>query len=396
MLTIDLCSGCGGLSLAALQSGCNMLFGVDTDAVSRRSYADNLGVQALDIDLSRRDAPRRVAHAARQMTRENVDLVVGGTPCQDYSICGRGVEGQRASVTPVFARIVHRVAPTYFVMENVPNAANKDSFLKAKNMLSLAYHVRAVKLDASLYGVAQKRLRTFLVGSRRPLNAVGRDFADRLAKAASRVPMFISQVVRTEKPFLYWEAQAPDNRHIWPVTGPSPTILAAAGHRAHLPKNYQPNRKDATLDMSQVQALDFPIAKAVQGFPDAFSFDGVPHVEAWRLVGNAVPPPLGVAILRALVPDLRPHPPAMLRPGEEAILRYALSSDGRINLAEMEMASQPDSFHSSLACITHGYLRAQAGGAFRCTLKGRSVLARHCLAKVMGHRHTGLEKLEPA
>lgn len=102
--------------------------------------------------------------------RGAVDLVVGGTPCQGFSVAGRrgGLADERSGLAMRFVGLVSDVRPRWLLWENVPGAfsttGGRDfgTFLRALDECgySLAWRV----LDAHFFGVPQRRRRIFLVG----------------------------------------------------------------------------------------------------------------------------------------------------------------------------------------------------------------------------------------
>jgi len=99
-----------------------------------------------------------------------VDLLVGGTPCQAFSIAGlrRGMDDARGQLTLEFVRLAARLRPRWIVWENVPGVLSSGggrdfgSFLGALGQLGYGYAYRV--LDAQYFGVAQRRRRVFVVG----------------------------------------------------------------------------------------------------------------------------------------------------------------------------------------------------------------------------------------
>ena len=99
-----------------------------------------------------------------------VDLLVGGTPCQAFSVAGlrRGMDDARGQLTLEFVRLAARLRPQWIVWENVPgvlsSAGGRDfgSFLGALGELGYGWAYRI--LDAQYFGVAQRRRRVFVVG----------------------------------------------------------------------------------------------------------------------------------------------------------------------------------------------------------------------------------------
>jgi DNA (cytosine-5)-methyltransferase 1 len=99
-----------------------------------------------------------------------VDLLVGGTPCQDFSIAGlrAGMDGERGNLALEFLRLAGRLHPRWILWENVPGILSSNggrdfgSFLGGLGELGYGFAYRC--LDAQYFGLAQRRLRVFVVG----------------------------------------------------------------------------------------------------------------------------------------------------------------------------------------------------------------------------------------
>ncbi len=99
-----------------------------------------------------------------------VDLIVGGTPCQSFSVAGlrKGLDDPRGNLALVYCGILDRFKPKCFVWENVPGVLSSNggrdfgSFLGAVAQLGYGFAYRV--LDAQYFGVAQRRRRVFVVG----------------------------------------------------------------------------------------------------------------------------------------------------------------------------------------------------------------------------------------
>ena len=99
----------------------------------------------------------------------SVDLVVGGSPCQSFSIAGgrEGLDGE-SRLMYEYIRAVSEVRPTWFLWENVPGVFSTDAGrafgILLDEMEKLGYGLAWATLDAQFFGVAQRRRRVFLVG----------------------------------------------------------------------------------------------------------------------------------------------------------------------------------------------------------------------------------------
>jgi DNA (cytosine-5)-methyltransferase 1 len=100
----------------------------------------------------------------------SIDLLVGGTPCQSFSVAGKraGLDDPRGNLTIEFARLAQRLRPRWLVWENVPGVLSIDggrtfgAFLGLLGELGYGFAYRV--LDAQYFGVAQRRRRVFVVG----------------------------------------------------------------------------------------------------------------------------------------------------------------------------------------------------------------------------------------
>ena len=101
---------------------------------------------------------------------ESVDLIIGGTPCQSFSISGlrKGLEDPRGNLALTYIGLLDHFKPKYFIWENVPGvlSSNKgedfSSFIRAIQEIGYGFAYRV--LDAQYFGVPQRRKRVFVVG----------------------------------------------------------------------------------------------------------------------------------------------------------------------------------------------------------------------------------------
>ena len=213
MLTyLDLFAGAGGLSEGFIQAGYTPIAHVEMDKaacntlktraayhwlksenkldiydqylngnISREAFYASVPEIILDsvlnYEISEESLPEIFAKTDTLLGESHLDLVVGGPPCQAYSIVGRArsesgmVGDQRNYLYKLYARFLQHYKPNYFVFENVVgllSAREEDRSYHFDNMRALfrecGYSTEYQVLDASDYGVLQNRRRVILIG----------------------------------------------------------------------------------------------------------------------------------------------------------------------------------------------------------------------------------------
>lgn len=106
-----------------------------------------------------------------EIQTNGLDIVVGGSPCQAFSIAGlrKGLEDPRGNLMLQYIRVVSTIRPTYFIWENVPGVLSsnggKDFGTLLQAMEKFGYQLCWRTFDSKNFGVPQRRRRVFLVGS---------------------------------------------------------------------------------------------------------------------------------------------------------------------------------------------------------------------------------------
>lgn len=163
---LDLFCGCGGLSLGFEQAGYNVLLGIDNweDALVtfRHNHHGSETMCADLMNLSPFDVENKIG-------KQKVDLIIGGPPCQGFSIAGkRIIDDDRNKLYKSFVRMVAHFKPKAFVLENVPNILTMGNGIIKRAIIAdfeaLGYKVVNKVLLASDYGVPQNRRRAIFVG----------------------------------------------------------------------------------------------------------------------------------------------------------------------------------------------------------------------------------------
>jgi DNA (cytosine-5)-methyltransferase 1 len=167
---LDCFCGLGGLSLGAELAGHHVVGGIDVDPIAIETYSRVFpGKKAICRDLLT-DSPKEVLKSA-SLKKGDIDVLVGGPPCQPYSINnhGRGTHDARCGLVDSYLEIVSILRPSWLVIENVPGFASieKGKFLKALlgSLQKRGYECDHTILDARIFGVPQSRRRLVIIGS---------------------------------------------------------------------------------------------------------------------------------------------------------------------------------------------------------------------------------------
>lgn len=164
---LDLFCGAGGFSAGLAEAGFNLVGAVDSWPVASETYSRNFSHPILCKDLASMSG-EELRHYFN-IEAVDLDLVVGGPPCQGFSIQRIGQdEDERNNLVLEFARLVRELNPRAFVMENVlgllgargkPLAAAFES-----ELVRAGYQVAMAKVNAADYGVPQLRRRVVFFG----------------------------------------------------------------------------------------------------------------------------------------------------------------------------------------------------------------------------------------
>jgi len=161
---IDLFAGAGGLTLgfsSAFGHHFTPVFANDFNSYAAATYNRNFGEHCITGDINDLLAdPKTVVSRA--------DVVIGGPPCQGFSLLNKMRDGDpRKQLWRPFLEVVKRSRAGVFVMENVPQLLDSPEYeeiLKAAD--SMGFKTASAKLLAADYGVPQTRSRAFIIGCR--------------------------------------------------------------------------------------------------------------------------------------------------------------------------------------------------------------------------------------
>lgn len=289
MRVIDLFAGCGGMSLGFENVGFDIVAAFDNWDAAITIYESNFSHPIYKKDLGADDV-------IQQISDLHPDIIMGGPPCQDYSIAGKRELGKRANLTIRFAEIVSTVKPTWVVFENVYNIERFSTATVLKQMLSDAgYGITTRVLDASRCGVPQKRQRFFLVGKLGERDGfLDEAFTSNLSNKQMTVRDYLGDTLNTE--FYYMHPRSYNRRAVFSIDEPAATIR---GINRPIPENYKRHHADKADICDGVRALTTRERGYIQTFPDTFKFPGA-KTDVELAIGNAVPPALAMYVANCI------------------------------------------------------------------------------------------------
>lgn len=328
---VSLYSGAGGLDAGFIRAGMTPLWAVDSDRFAVESYRANVGDDIVCGLLPETEPPGHL----------RPDLVIGGPPCQGFSVIGR-MDPYDPRSRHVFhlVDVAARLDARGFVLENVKALATSPRWRSVRHALmahaaTLGFEVQLLLLNAAHYEVPQARERMFLVGLRNGLmaipNPVTADRPPTVRAALSPLPPYgapgndgvcRARVIPAREPVM--RPTAHRGSKLFNGSGrpllldePAHTLPASMGgnatpiidqdeltsgttpwvteYHAHLARGGRP-RSTAPARMRRLTVQE---AAALQTFPRKWRLRG-PQVAQYRQVGNAVPPNLAFHLALAV------------------------------------------------------------------------------------------------
>lgn len=294
---VDLFSGCGGLSLGFQNAGYDIQVAYDNWDKAISVYNKNFKHAAESLDLS------NTKLAIEKMRKYKPEVIIGGPPCQDFSIAGKRQEAARANLTVAFAKIAAAVEPRAIVMENVYSIERSVSLQKAIQVLRKSnYQVATRIIDSSLTGVPQKRRRFFLIALRDiAVDPVAKALDENLSLKPLTVKDHFGSALSIKH--YYAHPRSYKRRAVFSVDEPSSTIRRV---NRPPPKNYVAHPADTARVTSRVRALTTSERAAIQTFPQDFVWLGS-RSDQEHLIANAVPVKLAEYVAKQLLASLRPQ-----------------------------------------------------------------------------------------
>jgi DNA-cytosine methyltransferase len=191
---IDLFCGCGGMSKGLTDAGLNVIAGIDIWDKAVESYNKNYHHKAYCQDLTK--LPPEKFNELYNKENKRVDILVGGPPCQSFSIAGkRDKNDPRNALFMEYVKYLDYFKPKAFIMENVIGMLSKKTSNGEKvidiimEQLNRNYNCIINKLYASDFEVPQNRRRTIIIGIRKDLNIIPKEPELIIKSVQNRIPV---------------------------------------------------------------------------------------------------------------------------------------------------------------------------------------------------------------
>lgn len=300
MNVVSLFSGAGGLDYGFIMAGHNILWANDLYEDAVKTYRKNIGNHIVCKDISLIDTNNI----------PNCDIVIGGFPCQGFSVANtkRHIKNTRNTLYKQLIRVIHAKRPTFFLAENVKGilSLGKGEVIKEiiSDFQSIGYKVKYKLLNAADYGVPQTRMRVIIVGVREDI-----DFDYQYPEPTNSQYGSLTTAQWVSVGEIMDEIPDPDLPNNLPNHQYSKYKLGFNGYIGHRPLD--PSKPAPTVtgrgdDKGGVVILPHPNGlrrmsgrelAAVQSFPLNYEFCGSLS-SVYRQIGNAVPPLLSYAVAK--------------------------------------------------------------------------------------------------
>lgn len=305
---VSLFSGCGGGDLGLLggfdflgknypRKGFEIVWANDIDHFAVETYKKNIDTRITKEDICRIDAKDIPDH----------EIMIGGFPCQSFSMVGqrKGFSDPRGKLYKEMTRMLKAKRPMVFIAENVKGLVSIGQgkvFQKIlKDFEDAGYRLKYKVVNASLYGVPQKRERVVIVGIRKDLS-FEYNFPDELGQT---VPLSaVMEKHDAVDPKYYFSEKAVrglkkankafNKGRAQDLSKPCNTVST------HLAK-VSLNGTDPVLlvGKDKYRRLTPREAARIQSFPDTFNFEGS-EAKQYIQIGNAIPPVMMWHISRSI------------------------------------------------------------------------------------------------
>ncbi len=299
---LDLFCGAGGFTEGFTQAGFNVIAGIDNNKEAIEAYKLNHNHKALCRDL-RNYHPEHFSLELKSMDIKEIDIIIGGPPCQGFSIGGkRDITDPRNTLFMEFVKYLDYFKPKAFIMENVIGILSMKNDKKEKvidiisKVLKVNFKICICKLYASDFGVPQNRRRVIIFGIRKDLNI--QPYGPQVLYEKDKRPAVstvlepkenidqsyylskrVLEVIKNRKERMKKEGKRGSGfAKFLNIDKPSCTIPAQYYYDALV-----------KYDEDTVRKLTLKELSAIQSFPENYQFYGSKAKKTMQ-IGNAIPP----------------------------------------------------------------------------------------------------------
>lgn len=324
--TVGLFSGGGGLDLGFSASGYNLIYSSDIDSYSCQTLQNNLSKKPYLKNhlVECTDIRNLTGKEILDKTKKNVDFVIGGPPCQSFSVFGKrkGLEDPRGNLIYEYTRLIEELNPRGFLFENVAGLKTihgGELYSSLLETLSIhgKYAVTAHEYEVADFGIPQFRRRVFFIGSvdghQIPQMEPTHTSPNSLFNAHRAFRTVGEAISNMPDPITDWKQAPPINGHVGRkhsqriIDRYKSLVHGERDHHTRINK-LDPNRPSYTIIVGsdkgggkghvhpfQSREVTPRESARIQTFPDWWEFSGTGR-HVIRQVGNAVPPLFGALL----------------------------------------------------------------------------------------------------
>lgn len=306
--------GCGGMDLGVIggfsylgkeykENPFEIVYAIDNDDYCTKIYNDNFAHKCIVKDVRDINIDKM----------PQFDMLIGGFPCQSFSISAQnpprlGYKDERGMLFFEMVKILKKRQPRFFIAENVKGilSANKGKAFPMimKEFRDAGYTVVHKLLNASEYGVPQKRERVIIVGFRNLEDCMKFHYPMKVKQSERKV---LGDVIMKESDTdedLFFSEKAVvgmmavrekmNKGRAMSLSEPCNTISA------HLAKVSLNSTDPVYMVGDRYRRFSTREAARIQSFPDTFRLDSVSQIRQYKAIGNAVPPVLMWYVIHSL------------------------------------------------------------------------------------------------
>ncbi len=356
------------------KSGFNAYIAYLLKVITRNELYEFIPEDILNLVINKKIGSKTVDNIFKkidtQKKKESVDIIIGGPPCQAYSLSGRAADenkmigDQRNYLYKYYGKFLQRYSPKIFLFENVPGlyTANDGKYYKRMTNYfeSIGYKVEDKVLDASDFGVLQRRKRIIVIGWKKELDFSYPTF-DKVESGWKIEDLFfdlpfisagtVNEIIKYKMPvneylnkfkirngldFTTQHIARPHNDKDLKIYRLAIKKLEIDGKRLkndEIPEEMRTQNNVSSFldrfkvvdknsishtmiahiakdghhfihpDINQLRSITVREAARIQSFPDDYFFEGS-RTSAFTQIGNAVPPLLSFALANGIIKQI--------------------------------------------------------------------------------------------